>query len=89
MTKALTVLAVLCYVSTCMRLLCYRRGLANYRLHMSVLAWLLIVFTGTSALEILLGHGHATLGQAGIACVLCVLVYRAQGNVSTVIRGYL
>lgn len=87
MTKYLTVLALLCYASTCLRLLCYRRGLANHRLHISLVAWLLIVATGTSALEILLGHGHPSFGQAAIALTLCVLVHRAQGNVANIIRG--
>lgn len=87
MTKLLTMLALLSYASTCIRLLCYRRGLANYRIHISLIAWLLIVATGTCALEILLGHGHPSLGQAGIALTLCLLVYRAQGNVANIVRG--
>ena len=87
MTKYLTLLALLSYASTCLRLLCYRRGLANHRLHISLLAWLLIVATGTSALEILLGHGHPSFGQTAIALTLCVLVHRAQGNVANIIRG--
>jgi len=87
MTKLLTVLALLSYASTCIRLLCYRRGLANYRIHISLVAWMLIVFTGTRTLEILLGNGHSSFGQAGIAFTLCLLVYRAQGNVANIIRG--
>nr|WP_253273761.1 contractile injection system protein, VgrG/Pvc8 family [Collimonas arenae] len=47
---------------------------------------MLIVATGTCALEILLGHGHPSLGQAGIALTLCVLVLRAQGNVANIIK---
>ncbi|AIY42985.1 hypothetical protein LT85_3827 [Collimonas arenae] len=86
MTKLLTVLALLSYASACIRLLCYRRGRANYRIHISLIAWLLIVATGTCALEILLGHGHPSLGQAGIALTLCVLVLRAQGNVANIIK---
>ncbi|HWX02508.1 phage holin family protein [Collimonas sp.] len=87
MTKALTLLALLSYASTCVRLLCYRRGLANHRLHISLVAWFLIVATGTSALEILLDHGRASFGEAGVALTLCYLVYRAQGNVANIIRG--
>jgi hypothetical protein len=88
MTKFLTMLALLSYASTCLRLLCYRRGLANHRLHISLVAWLLIVATGASALEILLGHGHPSFGQTCIALTLCVLVHRAQGNVANIIRGF-
>lgn len=87
MNKVLTVIALLSYTTTCLWLLCYRRGYANYRIHISLVAWLLIVFTGTCALEILLGTAHTSLGQAGIAFILCVLVYRAQGNVANIIRG--
>jgi type IV secretory pathway VirB2 component (pilin) len=89
MNKLLTFIAVLSYAITCMQLLCYRRGYANYRIHISLVAWLLIVFTGTCALEILLGMAHTSFGQAGIAFTLCVLVYRAQGNVANIIRGNL
>jgi hypothetical protein len=87
MTKALTLLALLSYASTCVRLLCYRRGLANHRLHISLVAWFLIVATGTSALEILLDHGRVSFGEAGVALTLCYLVHRAQGNVANIIRG--
>ncbi|WP_211474673.1 phage holin family protein [Collimonas humicola] len=87
MTNILTMLALLSYASTCVRLLCYRRGLANHRFHISVAAWFLIVATGTSALEILLGHGHPSFGQAAIAFTLCALVHRAQGNVANIIRS--
>lgn len=89
MDKCLTTIALLGYASTCIRLLCYQRGLANYQLHMSLLAWLLIVFTGTNALEILLDHSHVSLGQAGIAIILGVLVHRVHGNIATIIRGTL
>ncbi|AEK60833.1 phage holin family protein [Collimonas fungivorans] len=89
MNKLLTVIAVLSYAMTCMQLLCYRRGYANYRIHISLVAWLLIVFTGTCALEILLGTARTSFGQAGIAFTLCVLVYRARGNVANIIRGNL
>ena len=88
MTKTLTMLALLSYASTCLRLLCYRRGLANHRHHISLVAWLLIVATGTSALEILLGIGHPSFGQVCTALTLCVLVHRAQGNVANIIRGF-
>ena len=88
-TTFLTAIALLSYAATCLQLLCYRRGVANYRPHISLVAWLLIVFTGTCALEIVLGHGPISLGQAGIAFTLCALVYRAQGIVANIIRGML
>ena len=84
--QLLTAIALLSYIATCAQLLCYRRGVANYRLQVSVVAWLLIVFTGTRALEILLGHGHISIGDSGLAFTLALLVYRAQGNVATLLR---
>lgn len=87
MTNLLTTVAMVCYAATCFRLLCYHRGRANFRVHISALAWLLIACTGTSALEILLGNAHATPGQSGLAIILCILVYRAQGNVANILRG--
>jgi hypothetical protein len=87
MTELFTVVALVSYAGTCIRLLCFQRGLANHRFHLSLLAWLLIVATGTSALEILLGHSHPSFGQAGVALTLCYLVHRAQGNFANIIRG--
>lgn len=82
--------AVLFVVSalTCVRLLFYRRGSARYRLHVSLLAWVLIASSGSTALEVLLGrfaHG-ATLGHVGLAVVLCVLSFTARGNVADILR---
>ena len=87
MTNILTVIALLGYAATCLQLLCYRRGIANYRIRISVIAWLLIVFTGTRTLEILLGHGPLSIGDSGLAMTLCALVHRAQGNVASILRG--
>ena len=88
MSKALTMLALLSYASTCLRLLCYRRGLANHRMHISLVAWLLIVATGTSALEILLGLRHPSFGETAVALILSYLAHRTQGNVAQLIRRF-
>ena len=85
--KILTAIELFSYTATCAQLLCYRRGVASYRVHISLLAWLMIVFTGACALEILLGHGHSSFGQAGLALTWFALVYRVQGNVSHILRG--
>jgi hypothetical protein len=87
MTKLLTVIAAVSYAVTCMQLLCYRRGYANYRVHIALVAWLLIAFAENFHMEILFGAAHSSLGQTGIALTLCVLVYRAEGNVANIIRG--
>lgn len=86
MNKLLALVALISYGATCFQLLCYRRGRANFHIHISVVAWLLIVFTGTGAIEILLGHA-VSIGQAGIATTICMLIWRAQGNVANLVRG--
>ncbi|HWX01552.1 phage holin family protein [Collimonas sp.] len=87
----MTLIALLSYAATCLRLLAYRRGLANYKLSVSLFAWMLIVFSGTRALEILFAFGHAgiTFSQAGIAAALFLFVYRANGNVAEIMRRWL
>ncbi|MGS0744008.1 phage holin family protein [Glaciimonas sp. GG7] len=84
--QSITAIALICYAATCMQLLCYRRGLANYRIDLSSIAWLLIALTGSCAIEILLGNTHVSLAQTGIAFTLCVLVRRAKGNVANILR---
>ncbi|QRX80869.1 phage holin family protein [Glaciimonas sp. PAMC28666] len=86
-TTIFTAIELFSYSATCAQLLCYRRGVSNYRVHISLLAWVMIVFSGTSALEILLGYGHTSFGQAGLALTWSALVFRAQGNVSHILRG--
>lgn len=85
MNNIFTIIAFISYSMGCIRLLCYRRGRANYRAHVSWLAGMLIFATGTSALEILIGHGQTTLGRACIAVTLCILIFRAKGNVANII----
>ncbi|PUA16816.1 phage holin family protein [Glaciimonas sp. PCH181] len=86
MHQYLTAIALLCYATTCIQLLCYRRGKANYRINLSCIAWLLIALNGSCALEILLGNVHISLGQTVLAFTLCVLVHHAKGNVANVLR---
>lgn len=88
MNKLLILIALISYSATCFKLLCYRRGRANFRINISLVAWLLIVFTGTGAIEIMLGHA-VSAGQAGIAFIVWWLVRRAHGNVAIVMRGAL
>jgi len=88
MTKIITIVTLVSYVATCIRLLTYQRGLSNYKLTISLMAWCLIVFTGTSALEIFFHPTKIYLGTSGIAVTLCVLVWRARGNVANIMRSY-
>ncbi|MEB0138003.1 MULTISPECIES: phage holin family protein [unclassified Undibacterium] len=88
MTELLTSLTFFCYFATCLRLLLYRRGLANYCWQQSCKAWCLIVFTGHCALELLLHPESVSLGRAGIAVTILLLVFRARGNVASLTRSH-
>lgn len=87
MTNFLTIITVVSYSAACLRLLAYRRGLGNYRLKISIVAWCLILFTGTSALELLLHPRPTSIGTTGIAVTLCILIWRARGNVASITRS--
>jgi hypothetical protein len=86
-THILTAVTILSYTITCLRLITYRRGLGNYRLKISLIAWCLILFTGTTALDMILHPSHATVGNAGIGITLLVLAWRARGNVADMVRS--
>lgn len=85
----LTVLLFAASALTCMRLLFYRRRGARYRPHISAVAWLLIVSSGSTAIDILLGRlppGAASIGHVGLAVVVCALTFAARGNVAAILR---
>lgn len=68
------------------RLLCYRRGSSQHWPLMSMLAYLLIVCAGGQAIDIAVNHAPTSAWQAGVSIVVAVLVVRAKGNVSHIIR---
>lgn len=84
--QIIVVAAIAANVSTAMRLLAYQRGGARYRPGISAMAYVLIVCTGAEALSIILGTSTTSLWSAGVAVVLAVLVWRAQGNVARIVR---
>lgn len=78
-------------LGTAVRLMCYRRKGAKYRLGMSVIAYLMVVFTGGQGLDVLIRQGQlgnwvgcVSLWQLGIAVLLAILVFRAHGNVAAI-----
>ncbi|MGZ9893026.1 phage holin family protein [Bordetella bronchiseptica] len=78
-------------LATSARLVCYRRRGARYRPGMSAVAYLLAVFTGGQALDVLIRHGQLTHWQSGvtpwqlgISVLLAILVFRARGNVAAI-----
>ncbi len=75
--------------ATCLRLLFYRRGSARFKRHISLLAWLLIVVTGSIALCVLTGKLNAAqIHPLGILllCCLTAATWYAKGNIAQLIR---
>lgn len=82
----LTTITVLANVATAGRLLTYRRGDSRYRPGMSLLAYLLIVCSGGQAIDIVVNQAEVSGWETGFAVVLAMLVLRARGNVSCIVR---
>jgi len=87
MADPIAVMSALICVAICVRLVTFRRAGARYRLWVSLLAYLLAASTGCQALASFLGmyQVHSPFILAVLA-VLCVLVFRAQGNVASIVR---
>lgn len=65
-----------------LRLACYCRTGSRYRIGISLLASLLGAGLCVSGLEILLYRQPISLGYAATATILCLLIFRARGNVA-------
>lgn len=68
------------------RLICYQRHGARYRPVMSILAYLLIVCAGGQVIDVLVNRAPVSIWDAGFAVVVALLVVRARGNVSCIVR---
>ncbi len=78
--------AVLC-MAICARLVMFRSAGSRYRLWISFLAYLLAASTGCQALASFLGMYHVSSPfMMLVLAVLCVLVFRAKGNVACIVR---
>lgn len=89
LSHLLATLLLVSNATTCVRLLCYRRGAARYRPLVSACAWMLIAATGSTALGVIFGQyppDDIHLGDIGISLVLCVLSLTARGNVAAILR---
>lgn len=86
MTVFVALVAVLANIVTAARLICYRRGDSRYRPGVSVLAYLLIVFSGGQVIDTVVNGAHVTPWEAGFAVVIAMLVVRARGNVAAIVR---
>lgn len=87
-----TLLAAVICGAICVRIVSYRRAGARYRVAVSLLAYVLAAATGCYSLSITLtalyGKHAAPVSPflLVILLVVLVLVYRARGNVATVMR---
>lgn len=87
--NALDLFLFACCAACCGRLLFYRRVGATFKRHVSALAYLLILLTGTVAL--CLATGKLTAGDLhplliNALLLLTVMVYYAHGNVANLLR---
>lgn len=82
----IALIVVLANVATAARLICYQRHGARYRPIVSLLAYLLIVFSGGQVIDVLVNNSPVTVWQAGFSAVVALLVLRARGNVACVLR---
>jgi hypothetical protein len=75
--------------ATCLRLIFYRRGSSRFKRHISLIAWLMIVATGSLALCVVTGKVTAAqLHPMGILvlCYLTAATWYAKGNIAQLIR---
>lgn len=75
----------------CARIMLYRRGQAQYRPVVSVVAYLMAMASGCYSLTIVLHEMVGRPMQASpfalvVLCILALMVFKARGNVSRVIR---
>ncbi len=82
----ITALTVAACVAILVRLMVFRRDGARYRPGIACIAWLLAVCVGGYALTLLFGLDRPSPFVLGILLVLGALVFRARGNVASVLR---
>ena len=87
MTAALPVIAALTYVLIALRVVCYQRNGARYRWGVSLVATVIVAASLVGAGEIIFYKPHVRASQAGLAWLLCFIVFRCRGNVAALLRG--
>ena len=87
MADPVQLLTALVCMAICLRLVTFRRAGARYRFWNSMLAWVLAACAGCQALSSFLGLYPVRSPFVLITLVvLCVLVFRARGNVASIFR---
>ncbi|WP_435605890.1 phage holin family protein [Pseudomonas knackmussii] len=87
LAQLVALIAAGAYLAGSVRMLLYRRGDSQYRRGISLLASLLGASMAISGLEILLYWPPVSVWRAIGACALCVLIFRARGNVGALLRA--
>lgn len=87
MANPITVMTAVVCLAICVRIVTFRRQDSRYRVGVSLAAYALAASTGCEALSALLGLYPANSPfMLLILLVLCVLVFRARGNVASIVR---
>ncbi|KAA0910694.1 phage holin family protein [Pusillimonas sp. ANT_WB101] len=67
-------------------LLSYRPRGATYRPCMSIIAYVVIWYSGAQAIHVVLNHISIPTWQSSIAVLVAALLIRARGNVARAVR---
>lgn len=87
MSDPMTLLTAMLCAAICVRLLAFRRKDARHRVGVSLMAWVLVAASGCQAIASLLGmYQVESPFMLVILLVICVLVFRARGNVASIFR---
>ncbi len=87
MVNPLTLIALAAYLATVVRLLTYRKQGARHRSPISLLAWVVLVTIGGSAIELMLNHRAVDIFDAGRAVLIAVFVFGVNGNIAGLLRS--
>lgn len=83
---AVPLITAAAYLLGSLRLICYTRGEARYRLGISLLASLLGAALCINGLELLLYRPPISFWQPVTAVLLCIQICRSRGNVAALLR---
>ena len=85
-TALIPMLTTAAYLLAALRLACYCRGQARYRRGVSLFASIFGASLSLCGLEILLYRPPVSLWHALSSVLMCLLIFRSQGNVAALMR---
>lgn len=81
--------AIICAV-TSLRLITFRRAMAAHNRLTSVIAYVLVVATGSVTIRVITGeYFYTDWTEVLINLLLCIAVLRVRGNVGRLLRGHI